>query len=52
MKNILEGYDGLAILSGVDMDKGVVRLKYGADLRSEVFLLLQSIADKISNIQL
>ncbi|WP_163336713.1 DUF4911 domain-containing protein [Desulfopila sp. IMCC35008] len=47
LKFILEGYDNLAILSSVDMKKGVVRLRYSSGLESEMFKLLKSIAGRL-----
>lgn len=47
LKFILEGYDNLAVLSSVDMKKGVVRLRYTSGLEGEVFKLLTSIAGRL-----
>lgn len=48
LKFILEGYDNLAVLSSIDMESGIVRLRYPADLSKDLFALLASIAAKIS----
>lgn len=47
LKNILEGYDGLAILSSVDIKNGIVRLKYSEEVYSALIDLLASIAPEI-----
>ncbi len=43
-KSILEGYDGLAILSSVDGKKGTVRLRYPPESEDLLFDLLSDIA--------
>ena len=48
LKFILEGYDNLAVLSSVDMKRGIVRVRYPSDLAGELYGLLSSIASKIS----
>ena len=48
LKFILEGYDGLALLSSYDMKKGLVLIRYTSDMRKEVFALVNSIADQVS----
>lgn len=49
LKNLLEGYDGLAILSSVDMSSGLVRLKFGAENRRIVIDFLQAEAKNIKS---
>ena len=44
LKSILEGYDGLAILSSVDGKIGTVRLRYPAESESLLFELLSALA--------
>lgn len=48
LKFILEGYDGLAILSSVDGKKGIVRLRYPGDSETVLFGLLSSLAGSIN----
>jgi len=47
LKNLLEGYDGLAILSSVDMKYGLVRLKFSLENRKAVLAFLESEAVNI-----
>jgi hypothetical protein len=44
LKFILEGYDGLAILSSVDGKKGTVRLRYPVESEPLLFELLSALA--------
>jgi hypothetical protein len=44
LKFILEGYDGLAILSSVDGKMGTVRLRYPAESEPLLFELLSALA--------
>ena len=44
LKSILEGYDGLAILSSVDGKKGTVLLRYPPESESLLFGLLSALA--------
>lgn len=46
-KFILEGYDGLAVLSTLDEKAGRVRLTFPAEAQSEVRALLQDLAGQI-----
>lgn len=48
LKFILEGYDGLAILSSVDGKIGTVRLRYPAESESLLFELLSALAAGVS----
>ncbi|MDD3814714.1 MAG: DUF4911 domain-containing protein [Desulfocapsaceae bacterium] len=43
-KSVLEGYDGLAILSSVDGKKGTVRLRYPSESEPLLFELLSDLA--------
>jgi len=47
LKFILEGYDGLAVLSTRDEQEGLVRLLFPAELRQEVEALLHDLAGQI-----
>ncbi|MFH2122390.1 MAG: DUF4911 domain-containing protein [Pseudomonadota bacterium] len=47
-KSILEGYDGLAILSSVDGKKGTVLLRYPPESEAVLFDLLSNIAIVLS----
>ncbi|MBU0663167.1 MAG: DUF4911 domain-containing protein [Proteobacteria bacterium] len=44
LKSILEGYDGLAILSSVDGKKGTVRLRYPPESEVLLFDILSVLA--------
>lgn len=48
LKFILEGYDGLAILSSVNGKTGVVRLRYPFESEILLFNLMSNIAAKIN----
>ena len=48
LKSILEGYDGLAILSSVDGKIGTVRLCYPAESEVLLFELLSALAPGLS----
>jgi len=48
LKFILEGYDNLAILSAYDCRGGVVVVRYPQDMAVDLFQLLTSIADSLS----
>jgi hypothetical protein len=45
LKFILEGYDGLAVLSTVDQKTGLVEIKYPRELRADLDGLLESMAE-------
>ncbi len=47
LKFILEAYDGLAILSTLDRQAGLVELKYPRKLGDELEELLRSLAERI-----
>lgn len=47
LKNLLEGYDGLAILSSLDMKRGIVRLKFSLENRKDVLSFLNAEAENI-----
>lgn len=48
LKFILEGYDGLAILSSSKIRKDVVLVRYPAEKRNEIFSLLNCLAPKLN----
>jgi len=48
LKFILEGYDGLAILSSSGIQKDIVMLRYPVEQRPTLFPLLASIAKDIT----
>jgi hypothetical protein len=48
LKSILEGYDGLAVLSSVDGKKGTVRLRYPLESEVLLFALLSDLAPGLS----
>ncbi len=50
LKNILEGYDGLAILSSIDSKKGRVRLKFSSQSRRQIFSLIAAISGDIKQV--
>lgn len=47
LKFIIEGYDGLAVLSTLDEKAGLVRLRFPAEVRPEVEELLADLAPQI-----
>ena len=50
LRFILEGYDGLAVLSTMDADTGLVRLLYPASRGPELFSLLEALAPGLGRI--
>jgi len=50
LKFILEGYDNMAVLSSYDSSKGIVVIRFPADLAQEVYSLLGAIAGELSDI--
>lgn len=49
LKFILEGYDGLAILSSSGIRKSLVRIRFPKERRAELFGLLSSIAVQLNS---
>ena len=49
LKYILEGYDGLAVLSTEDNNTGLVSLRFPESSRNDLFGLLKSIAVNLGN---
>lgn len=48
LKFLLEGYDGLAILSTIDVKSGLVLIRYPADSAATLFELLADLSARIS----
>lgn len=51
LKFILEGYDGLAVLSTLDEKAGLVKLTFPAEVGYEVNALLQDLGPQIGLLQ-
>ena len=49
LKFILEGYDGLAILSTVDVSQGLVEIRFAPEVAEELENLLHSIKPQIAS---
>ncbi|HEB70920.1 MAG TPA: DUF4911 domain-containing protein [Desulfobulbus sp.] len=47
-KFVLEGYDGLCVLSTVDRDRGLVSLTYHTSCAAELFGLLTALSPDLS----
>ena len=47
LKFILEGYDGLALLSTVDSRQGLVEIRYPDGIESELIILLRNLGPQI-----
>jgi len=47
LKFILEGYDGLASLSTVERDSGIVLLRFPGSNKKNLFILLGSLAAEL-----
>jgi hypothetical protein len=50
LKFILEGYDGLAMLSTIDPRQGIVRVRFPVEVKHEVFALLRDLAPRVGGI--
>jgi hypothetical protein len=50
LKFILEGYDGLAVLSTLDPQQGLVRLRYPVEVKHEVFTLLRELDSQLGGV--
>ncbi len=48
IKNLLEGYDGLGLISSINNKQGVVRIKYTESQEALLFEFLDSIASDIT----
>ncbi|MEJ2032435.1 MAG: DUF4911 domain-containing protein [Deltaproteobacteria bacterium] len=51
LKFILEGYDGLAILSTIDPHQGYVRLRYSDSAQDELRSLLLNLAPQLGGVE-
>jgi len=51
LKFILEGYDNLAILSSYQISDGIVVLRYPREMSQDLFSLLGSLGNFLSNNQ-
>jgi hypothetical protein len=51
LKFILEGYDGLAVLSTLDEKAGLIMLRFPAEARPELEALLADLAPQIGLLQ-
>lgn len=51
LKFILEGYDSLCTLSSIDMNRGVVRIRYARESRNDIFKLLETLASRINSLE-
>jgi len=49
LKFILEGYDGMALLSTVDADQGLVEIRYPPEIGNDLKELLHSLEPQIIN---
>lgn len=49
LKFLLEGYDGLAVLTTMDADHGLVRLLVPPARYAEAFLLLENLAAELAD---
>jgi hypothetical protein len=50
LKFILEGYDGLAMLSTIDAQSGHVRLRFSSGAGDEVRALLQGLSPQLGGV--
>jgi len=44
LKSILEGYEGLAMMSTIDVKKGLVSVRYAESVQEDVFFLLEDLS--------
>ena len=47
LKSILEGYDGLAMMSTLDGKKGLILIRYPESAQRDVYLLLENLASSL-----
>ncbi len=47
-KFILEGYDGLGVLTTIDRGKGIVRVSFHSSSSEDVFSLLSAISSELT----
>ncbi|MFC1524365.1 DUF4911 domain-containing protein [Thermodesulfobacteriota bacterium] len=48
LKFILEGYDGLGIISTLDSTKGIVEIRYPNEVQPDIIQLLTAVASTLS----
>ena len=44
LKSILEGYEGLAMMSTIDVKQGLVSVRYAENVQEDVFFLLEDLS--------
>ncbi|NOR11061.1 MAG: DUF4911 domain-containing protein [Desulfovibrionaceae bacterium] len=44
LKSILEGYEGLAMMSTIDVKQGLVSVRYAESVQEDVFFLLEDLS--------
>ncbi len=49
LKNVIEGYDGLAIISSNNIKSGSIKIRFQKENTSVLFALLESISEKIQH---
>lgn len=49
LKSILEGYEGLAMMSTIDVKKGLVSVRYAESVQEDVFFLLEDLSLTLKN---
>lgn len=49
LKSILEGYEGLAMMSTIDVKQGLVSVRYSERAQKDVFFLLEDLSLKLTN---
>ena len=49
LKSILEGYEGLAMMSTIDVKKGLVSVRYAESVQKDVFFLLEDLSLTLRN---
>ncbi|MBU0486098.1 MAG: DUF4911 domain-containing protein [Proteobacteria bacterium] len=51
LRFILEGYDGLTIMSTIDPKQGIISLRFHHKLADDVIELLEGISDQITTVK-
>ena len=49
LKSILEGYEGLAMMSTIDVKQGLVSVRYAENVQEDVFFLLEDLSLTLRN---
>jgi hypothetical protein len=49
LKSILEGYEGLAMMSTIDVKQGLVSVRYAENVQEDVFFLLEVLSLTLRN---